>query len=197
MVEGIHIVPLVPADREEACRVFEQTIPEAFAEEGLGDLIEEIRREVEGKKRLVDAALRTAPDLDPLQPWPHAAEGTVFFLIAKADREVVGTISYGPCGKEIAECTRHALDDVGELGSLYVLPAYQGQGIGAALIQALAEELKGRGIERFCLDSGYKRGQQKWLRKFGAPYAVAKDYWGPGQDHLVWLCNVGDYLGEQ
>lgn len=195
MAEGIVIVPLAPADREEACRVFERTIPEAFAGEGLEHLIEEIREEIEGKNRLVDAALRFEPGLDPLQPWPYEADGDVFFLVARSAREVVGTISFGPCGKEIAECTRHALDDVGELGSLYVLPAYQGQGIGAALIQAMAEELKGRGIERFCLDSGYKRAQQKWLRKFGEPYAVAKNYWGPGQDYLVWLCQVEDYLG--
>lgn len=195
MVEDIVIVPLVPADREGACRVFERTIPEAFAGEGLEHLIEEIREEIEGKKRLVDAALRIAAGLDPPQPWHQAAEEAVFFLVARSVREVVGTISFGPCGKEIAECTRHALDDVGELGSLYVLPAYQGQGIGAALIQALAEELKGRGIERFCLDSGYKRAQQKWLRKFGEPYAVAKNYWGPGQDHMVWLCSVGGLPG--
>lgn len=195
MVEDIVIVPLAPADREEAYRVFERTIPEAFAGEGLEYLIEEIREEIERKKRLVDAALRIDAGLVPLQRRSQAAEGAVFFLVARSAREVVGTISFGPCGKEIAECTRHALDGVGELGSLYVLPAYQGQGIGTALIQALAKELHARGIERFCLDSGYRRAQQKWLRKFGEPYAVAKNYWGPGQDHLVWLCNVGDYLG--
>ncbi|MGG3455119.1 GNAT family N-acetyltransferase [Paenibacillus rhizolycopersici] len=194
MVEGIDIDALAPADREEACRVFERTIPEAFAEEGLGHLMEEIREEIEGKKRLVDVALRIAPGLGPHRPSPHAAERDVFFLVARSAGEVVGTISFGPCGKEIAECTRHALDDVGELGSLYVLSACQGQGIGAALIQAMADELKGRGIQQFCLDSGYKKAQQKWLRKFGEPYAVAKNYWGPGQDHMVWLCNVEDYV---
>lgn len=197
MIEGIVIAPLAPADREEACRVFERTIPETFAGEGLGHLMEEIREEVDGKKRLVDAALRIATDLDPLHPRPQAGGCPVIFLVARSAREVVGTISFGPCGKEIVECTRHALDDVGELGSLYVLPAHQGQGIGGALIQALAEELKGRGIERFCLDSGYKRAQQKWLRKFGEPYAVAKNYWGPGQDHMVWVCNVENYASRR
>lgn len=196
MVEDIVTVPLTAEDREEACRVFEQTIPEAFAAEGLGHLhlIEDIREEIEGKIQLVDAALGAAPGFDSRGDGPQAVESPVFFLAAKIAREVVGIISFGPCGKEIRECTQHALDEVGELGSLYVLSAYQGQGIGSALIEAMAKALRERGIERFCLDSGYKRAQQKWLRKFGEPYAVAKDYWGPGQDHMVWLCQVEDYV---
>lgn len=198
MVEDIAIVPLTPENREEVCLVFERTIPEAFADEGLGHLIEEIREEIEAKVRLVDAALGIASGLGTLQPKSQAGEGTGgFMLVAKTARKVVGTISYGPCGQEIRECTRHELDAVGELGSLYVLPDYQGQGIGAALIQAMAEALRERGIRQFCLDSGYKQAQQKWLRKFGKPYAVAKDYWGPGQDHMVWLCQVGDYVSGQ
>lgn len=197
MVEGIVIAPLTPADRDEACRVFERTIPEAFAGEGLGHLMEEIREEVNGKKKLVDMALRIPANLAIRPSSPQAAEVPVIFLVARSAREVVGTISFGPCGKEIAECTRHALDDVGELGSLYVLPDYQGQGIGSAFIQTMAKELKERGIQRFYLDSGYKKAQQKWQRKFGEPYAVAKNYWGPGQDHLVWLCNVEDYASRR
>ncbi|MGN8772301.1 GNAT family N-acetyltransferase [Paenibacillus barengoltzii] len=193
MVENFVIVPLTAEDREQACRVFEQTIPEAFAAEGLGHLIEDIREEVDGKRKLVNAALGAASSSDPHGKGKTAGESPVLFLVAKIGREVVGTISFGPCGKETRDCTQHALDEVGELGSLYVLPANQGQGIGAALIEAMAKALQERGIEQFCLDSGYKRAQQKWLRKFGEPYVVAKDYWGPGQDHMVWLCQVEDY----
>jgi GNAT superfamily N-acetyltransferase len=82
---------------------------------------------------------------------------------------------------------------VGELGSLYVLPSYQGLGVGSTLIKELMAYLSKQGIEQFCLDSGYQRAQVKWLRKFGEPYKVVKDYWGPDSVHMVWLCKVSDY----
>ena len=87
-------------------------------------------------------------------------------------------------------CTGHQLDAVGELGSLYILPEYQGQGIGSALIGELLEFLREQGIDRFCLDSGYQRAQRRWLQKFGEPYITVKDYWGPDSVHMVWLCTV-------
>jgi len=86
------------------------------------------------------------------------------------------------------------LDHLGELGSLYVAPSYQNQGIGSALIKEMMIFLKEQGIEQFCLDSGYKRAQTRWLRKFGEPYKVVKDYWGPDSIHMVWLCNVNGFL---
>jgi len=86
------------------------------------------------------------------------------------------------------------LTDIGELGSIYVLPHLQGLGIGSALIQAMVNELNDRGIDHFSLDSGYKEAQCRWIRKFGEPYLVAKDYWGPGKDHMIWLCQVKDFV---
>ncbi|MNC76709.1 hypothetical protein D3C75_1284870 [compost metagenome] len=70
------------------------------------------------------------------------------------------------------------------------MPEYQGQGIGSALIAELMAFLRKQGIAEFCLDSGYRRAQTRWLRKFGEPYAVVKDYWGPDSVHMVWLCTV-------
>lgn len=64
----------------------------------------------------------------------------------------------------------------------------------SALIHAMIAHLAEQGVDRFCLDSGYKRAQKMWLRKFGAPYMVVQDYWGPGSDHLIWLRNVVDFV---
>ncbi|MGZ7443053.1 GNAT family N-acetyltransferase [Paenibacillus sp. TH7-28] len=182
MTVGITVTSLSRGNREAACRVFELAIPDAFAREGLGHLKEDIRGEIGHKQKLLDAALASA-------------DADVKFLIAKVGREVVGTISFGPCGEEIRQCTTaNELNDVGELGSLYVLPSYQDRGVGSALIREMLTLLAGQGVGRFCLDSGYRRAQQKWLRKFGQPYKVAKDYWGPGQDHMIWLCDVRDFV---
>ncbi|MDK8189117.1 GNAT family N-acetyltransferase [Paenibacillus sp. UMB7766-LJ446] len=182
----ITIQPLTSSDMESACQVFETSITNAFMQEGLGALHEDIRDEIEHKKAMLHSALH--PD--------NNKESSVFFLLAKREETVVGTISYGPCGEEIQECTNNQLNRIGELGSLYVLPEVQGQGIGSALIQALATELQRRKITQFCLDSGYRTAQQKWQRKFGEPYAVAKNFWGEGSDHMVWLCEVKDFAAK-
>lgn len=174
------ISKLTPEDREAANRIFEMSITDAFEQEGLGDLREDIYQEIEGKRQLVEGSLsRANPD--------------ILFLLARLDGAAAGTISFGPCGEDIRVCTGGELNDTGELGSLYVLPQFQGQGVGSALIKSMAAWLEGQGIERFCLDSGYKRAQQRWLRKFGEPYKTVQDYWGLGNNHLIWLCNVKDY----
>ncbi|WP_244898307.1 GNAT family N-acetyltransferase [Paenibacillus xylanexedens] len=184
MDDKITIEPMTRSDAEGAYRVFETTIPAAFEQEGIGSLLDDIQHEIAHKRALIHTALQ--PD--------HNKEANVFFLVAKMGKSIVGTISYGPCGEEIRECTDQRLNDIGELGSLYVLPEVQGQGIGSALILALGTELQRLGIQQFCLDSGYRIAQQKWQRKFGEPYVVAKNYWGEGTDHMVWLCKVQDFI---
>ncbi|WP_438433837.1 GNAT family N-acetyltransferase [Gorillibacterium sp. sgz500922] len=179
MQPTITVHPLAPEDQPAAFRVFEEAIPDAFARQGLADDKEWIAGEIEEKKRLVRQSLE--PD------------APVAFLVAKRGGEVVGTISFGPCGHEIQVCTDHELDEVGELGSLYVRPSEQNRGIGSALIGELIALLKAREIRRFCLDSGYKEAQQRWRRKFGEPYRVVPDFWGPDSAHMVWLREVKDF----
>lgn len=170
------------SDAGLACRVFDAAIPEAFEQEGLGHLIEDIADELAKKRKVLQACLGE----DSVSCW---------FLVALHRDNIIGTISYGPCGEDILNCTGNALGNVGELGSLYIMPEYQGQGIGSALIRAAANRMAGQGIRRFSLDSGYRIAQQKWLNKFGKPYAVVPNYWGPESAHMVWLCEVKDYIG--
>lgn len=181
LINGIVISNPTQADIKSAYQVFETSIPDAFEKEGLGLANEDIHREIEHKKHLLNAAL-------------DSTDTGIFFIIAKLDEAVIGTISYGPCGEDIRKCTQSQLDDVGELGSLFVLPRHQGQGVGSALINTMVAHLDKQGIDRFCLDSGYKRAQKRWLRKFGEPYKVVKDYWGPDYDHMIWHCKVNDFI---
>ena len=181
MINGLVITNLTQADIKSTFRVFETSIPDAFEKEGFGLSKEIIHREIEHKKHLLDASLDTM-------------DSNIYFINAKLEETVVGTISFGPCGEDIEKCTENQLDDVGELGSLFVLPPYQGQGVGSALINAMVAHLYKQGLDQFCLDSGYKRAQKRWLRKFGEPYKVVKDYWGPDIDHMIWLCKVIDYI---
>ncbi|MFX3647807.1 MAG: GNAT family N-acetyltransferase [Paenibacillus sp.] len=184
MDDKITIEPMTRLDADGAYQVFERTIPAAFEQEGIGSLLDDIQDEITHKKAMIHTALQAKDHI----------KSSVFFLVAKRGDVIVGTISYGPCGEEIRECTEDRVNDIGELGSLYVMPEVQGQGIGSALILALVNELQRRGIQQFCLDSGYQIAQKKWQRKFGEPYVVAKNYWGEGMDHMVWLCKVENFI---
>lgn len=180
MMNDLLIIKPTKKDIKLAYDVFEASITDAFEKEGLGYLKEDILKEIEDKKNLITDSLKTDSDL--------------YFLVAKIDDHVIGTISFGPCGNDIKKCTNNELDTIGELGSLYVLPNYQGKGVGSALIHSMIKHLHQLGVEQFCLDSGYKHAQKKWLRKFGEPYKIARDYWGKDLDHMVWLCKVMDYV---
>lgn len=167
-------------DLASAKRVFEISIPDAFIKEGLSLMDEDIQSEIEIKKQLLEKSL-------------NEQNGLLRFLVAKIDDHVIGTISFGPCGSDILKCTNNELAEIGELGSLYILPDFQDRGIGSKLIHALVQKLNENSITQFCLDSGYKRAQKRWKRKFGEPYKVVLDYWGPGYEHMIWLCNVDQF----
>lgn len=177
ITKNYSIVPLTEADYRSTCQVFEASITDAFEQEDLGHLQEDIQGEIDDKQKKARSSL-------------EQVNSDTLFLVAKADDKVVGTISYGPCGEAIQICAEHQLDHLGEVGSLYVMPSYQNQGIGSALIKELMYLLKEQGIEQFCLDSGYTRAQVRWQRKFGEPYKIVKDYWGPDSAHMVWRCEV-------
>ena len=180
MSKEIYISKLNRENAEEALEVFKRTVPYAFEKEGLKHLTEDINNEVMHKKSLINDALNSK-DLD------------ILFLTAKLDDKIIGTISYGPVGEDIRNCTDGDLDKVGEIGSLFVLPEYQGMGVATKLISAMISELNKKDIERFCLDSGYRTAQKIWTKKFGAPYKTVKDYWGPGSIHMVWLCSTESF----
>ncbi len=177
----MHIVEPGLSDRPGILHVLERSIEDAFAQETLEHRDDEIRDLVGEKAAMYDESL---------------ADGGhgIRFLAAKQGQQVIGVISYGPCGTAVRECTGEALAGIGELGTLYVLPEYQNQGIGSALIQALLQQLAREGVEQFCLDGGFKGSQKRWLCKFGAPYVTVPDYWGPGADSMVWLCRVRDHI---
>lgn len=180
-LHNLNIGPPAAGEIRQIHRVFELAIRDAFKQEGLEAHLEDIKYEISHKQERLANALYTQ-------------EPALHFLVARVRDEVVGTISYGPSGQLISECTDGQLKDVGELGSLYILPDYQNRGIGSALISEMVQQLDKQGIEQFCLDSGYRRAQVRWARKFGPPYAIAKDRWGPDSPHMVWLCQVQDWI---
>ena len=83
-----------------------------------------------------------------------------------------------------------------EVGTIFVYPGYQGNGVGDLLLQAIYNSLQKNGLKEFCLDSGYKQAQIIWKKKFGAPDYLIKNYWGKGNDHMIWKIKVDDCVTE-
>jgi len=75
----------------------------------------------------------------------RAAEALTISLVAELDGRVIGHIAFSP-----VTCSDGAPDWYG-LGPVSVLPAYQRQGIGKALIRAGLTRLKGMGARGCCL----------------------------------------------
>ena len=170
LMDGFSIVKPTNKDLESGYDLFQRTVRDAFEQEGLGDLEAEIAAEIECKQTLLRCALEN--------PEPD-----VHFLVAKIDDTVIGTVSYGPCGKDIRRCTKNQLKEIGEVGSLYVLPEYQGRGVGSALIEAMIRYLHELGLV-FCLI--WPSMPRKWLSKLKRLHSCQRLLCGR-RPHS-WLC---------
>lgn len=166
-------------DIEQLHHLFEVTIADTFEKQGVGDDLEGINGEIEEKKHYLREDLES-----------KGAER--FFLVASYQGKIVGTIAYGPGSKLIEDGSNGKLKDIGEIGTVFVLPEYQKRGIGTLLVNSIFIALLSRNIEEFCLDSGYTRAQRVWRKKLGDPTMIIKDYWGEGFDHLIWHRKLKD-----
>lgn len=168
------ITKITRADLKGAYEVFEKTVPIAIGGED-SESIEEIKAIINSKKNMVDKAVN---------------DTSIAFFIAKINGKIVATVAYTLCSEDMKISTKNKINNIGEIGSLFVLPEYQGKGIGSILIQYMESYLKERGIEEYSLMSGYKDAQPKWIKKFGKPLITVKDYWGVGVDNMIWVCKI-------
>lgn len=155
---------------------FDKVIQHTFEANGLGDLETFIQEEKISKR----SALR--------QDFDTFGEKTTF-LIAKINGSIVGTIDI--CGpNEILKKNVPELCHLPEVGTIFVHPDYQGQGISKQLIANIEGVLISKGIQQYILDSGYPIAQKIWQKVFGDPYKVLKDYWDDGGHHSIWLVDI-------
>jgi len=156
---------------------FKLVITDTFRKEGIKDQTGDLLAEIETKKRYL------AIDLES-----NGEER--YFLIAKLEDLIIGTIEFGPSSALICQCTNDQLKDVKEVGTIFVHPHYQQRGIGSLLLKEIYKEMDKRGVEAFCLDSGYVHAQLVWKKKFGTPDYIFKDYWDIGYDHMIWKLSI-------
>lgn len=158
---------------------FQLVVNDTFSKEGISHLKEDMEEEIQNKIHHLHMDLKS--------------DGKErYFLIALDHDRVIGTIEHGPCSQLITECTNGAFKNLIEIGTVFVRPEYQNQGIGTLLLNVIYLSLQSQGIDQLCLDSGYAHAQKVWKKKFGDPDYLLKNYWGEGQDHMIWGRNIKD-----
>lgn len=168
-------------DIKELNRFFRTVIADTFTREGIGDKLADLEEEIKVKKTYLESDLESNGEKR-------------FFLIALDGARIIGTVEYGPASDLIRRCTDNAFNDLIEVGTVFVDPDYQRKGIGNLLLDKMYLTLSIKGIEEFCLDSGYRSAQKIWKKKFGDPDYLLEDYWGGGYHHMIWRLKIDDVL---
>nr|WP_285890996.1 GNAT family N-acetyltransferase [Mesobacillus maritimus] len=168
-------------DINELHSLFRIVIKDTFIKEGIGEKLKDLSDEIEGKEKYLESDLESNGEKR-------------YFLIALYGNKVIGSIEYGPASSLICEITNNNFKDLVEVGTVFVHPDYQRMGVGNLLLNKMYSTLKSKGIEEFCLDSGYKMAQKIWKKKFGEPDYLLEDYWDKGNDHMIWRVRVSDLV---
>lgn len=166
-------------DQEQLNDFFKTVIIDTFTKEGIGDLLDDINEEIEVKKKYLTSDFESNGE-------------ERYFLIAFNGDKIIGSIEFGPANEIIRNVSDSAFEGLVEVGTVFVHPDYQRNGVGNLLLKAMYETLQNNGIEEFCLDSGYKSAQLIWKKKFGEPDILLKDYWGENFDHMIWRVRVSE-----
>lgn len=117
-----------------------------------------------------------------------------YFLIGELDGRIVACIEHGPPNEDMVKGSDGAILGLQEVGTVYVHPDYQRQGIGNTMLQAIYKVLKDKSYDRFGLDSGFVSAQKIWSRRFGEPTYFLKDFWGPDAHHMIWVVDLDRVL---
>ena len=161
-------------EKQKIHALFDAVIRHTFELEDVGDEMELVKELIADQQALIDT------DFDPNGEQ-------VCFLVAQCGKKIVGTICHRPCSDIILDCANRDATGMQEIGSVYVLPEFQGKGIAKLLLNAMYIMMMGKGFDAFWLDSGYAIAKQVWQRILGNPTVIMKDYWAQGVDHHIWF----------
>jgi GNAT superfamily N-acetyltransferase len=178
---NVHINRPKIEDIEPINEFFQTVLRDTFEKNEILDLIDIMLDEFKDKRRCLNQDIESNGK-------------DRYFLIAKEEDKIVGSIEYGISNDLIHSCTNGELKDLPEIGTVFVHPDYQKKGIGSKMLNLIFMEMKKNGIEEFCFDSGYKSAQKIWTKKFGRPEYHLKNYWGEGSDHMIWRLRVEDVI---
>ena len=142
------------SEREEIHSLFEKTIKHTFEAEGAGEEHTLIRELTDDQKELIDLDFETSGK-------------EVYFLVAETGGRIAGTICHRPCSDIILDCSQSKAQGMQEIGSVYILPQFQGGGLCKLLLNAMYITMSAKGFSEFWLDSGYAVARQVWEKLLG------------------------------
>lgn len=119
----------------------------------------------------------------------HFDDDTVRLYVVEQEGTIVGAGALLPPNEIISghmEMEQGAL----ELGSVYVSPRMQRQGVGQFLIEEMKREILSQKQHVFYLDAGFPSAQSYWQKRLGAPSLILEHYWGPGAAHMIWRVDI-------
>lgn len=168
-------------DIKQLHEFFRTVIVDTFTKEGIGDKVEDLANEIQIKEKYLETDLESNGEKR-------------YFLIALDGEKIIGSIEYGQASDLIRDHTKEHHKELIEVGTVFVHPDYQRNGVGNFLLKNMLFTLKNQGIDGFYLDSGYRNAQKIWQKKFGEPDCWLKDYWGKEFDHMIWKIRVSDWI---
>lgn len=173
----MEIVRPEPLERKEIEALFRSTITHTFAVNCIQSP-EDLEDEIANQLKSLDDDFRTKGI-------------STRYQVAKLDGVIVGTAALGPANEDIRAHLPETAN-LPELKSIYVLPAYQGMGIGTKLIRAMLTHLRDEGATAFVLDCGYPSAQEIWIHRFGAPTLEIINHWEDEASYMIWRIDLSD-----
>lgn len=118
-----------------------------------------------------------------------SSTNNITYLVAeKTDGEVIGMLGFRAPEEKMLPYV--STQNPAEMINAYVDKNHRGgKGVGRALVSKVEELAKQKGHTEIIFNSGPRyrySGWAIWVRIFGEPVAVAKDYYGKGGDAMVW-----------
>ncbi len=113
-----------------------------------------------------------------------------YVLVIEKSNKIIGTISSSPCNLDIIKIVGNLAKGKTEIGSIYVHPNFQNQGVAKKLLNKMVNHLRRNAINSYYLDCGYSTSQLIWKYCFGKPTYLSKNYWGENNHHMVWHIDI-------
>ena len=140
----------------------------------------------------IESFLDSKDELDfKMEQLNHAFKSeTMHYFTAYENHRLIGTIAYGtPPNRGILRRTNNALNDMIEIGSLYIHPDVQKSGYGRYLLLFILNHLDKQGIKEVCFDSIIETSKKIWSKMFGLP-----TYEIPSKKHdfvhMIWVVDI-------
>ena len=168
-------------DLPELEEFFRAVISYAFEADGIGDRENGKQSEVSKQMGFIQSDLNSNGE-------------EIYFLLARLDNKIIGTIGYAPAEKNefIRKNLNIDLTNIPEITSVYVHPDFHGHGIGSFLFNSMLLTLMHNGVKEICLDGGYQKSQKFWIHKMGEPNYISYDHFGPGLNYMIWYRRLND-----